>query len=75
MEKTFTNSSTVKRIAYNEDTQTMYVTFLTDKTYQYNNVPKEVYEQAEQAESIGKYIGSNIKGIYTYSIVADGQEG
>lgn len=66
MKKTFTNSSQVDSIEYFADDKKMRVVFKTGATYDYFNVPKDVYERAEQAESIGKFINSEIKGKYEY---------
>ena len=47
-------SSNVRRMAYNDDFQEMYVQFHSDRTYQYDNVPRFIYEQIRDSESVGK---------------------
>lgn len=64
--KTFTNSSQVSQINYVPDEKIMGVTFLTGKRYQYFDVPKEVFERAKSAESIGKFLNSEVKNKYEY---------
>ncbi len=66
--KEFT-SSTIKKIDYNEETKVLTVTFMTNRKYEYYGVPAEVWELTASAESIGKFVGSNIKGIYEYRAI------
>ena len=66
-EKLFTNSSQVKKIAYAD--KTLKVTYLNDKVYAYHEVPEEVWQRALTAESIGKFLNSDIKGKFSYTQV------
>lgn len=58
-------SNQVKAIGYDEDTQTLAVTFTRGpgSIYHYPNVPKETHDAFMQAESIGKYFGTHIKDL------------
>jgi len=68
--KEFTTSSQVKTIDYNESTKEMDVLFVVGKKYRYTAVPKEVFEKACDAESIGKFINSEIKGKFLYTLIS-----
>lgn len=64
--KSFTNSSQVKEIEYNEPSKEMLVTFLTGVKYVYYDITPEIWKQALEAESIGKFLNSSIKGKFRY---------
>jgi len=68
-EKQFTDSTQVKTIWYNEEEKEMEVLFMANKRYVYSNVPKDVWQRSIAAESIGKFINSEIKGKYEYKLV------
>jgi len=68
--KEFTNSSQVKNISYNESSKEMDVLFIVGKKYRYSDVPKHVFENALAAESIGKFINSEIKNKYQYTLIS-----
>lgn len=57
------DSSQVKAIGYDEETQTLAVTFTrgVGAIYHYPNVTKEIYEAFIGAESIGQFFGKFIK--------------
>jgi hypothetical protein len=63
------SSSNIEDIEYDEQSQTMSVTFNNRSTYQLFNVPKDVYERLIKAGSIGAYYANNIKGRYSTSRV------
>lgn len=63
---TFTNSSQVKAIRYFDDSKTLEIDFVSNKTYQYSDVPETVYDAAIVSESIGKYINIHVKPHYAY---------
>ncbi len=67
--KEFTASSTIKKMDYNEETKVLTITYMTNKKYEYYNVPAEVWESTASVDSIGRFVGSNIKGIYEYKQV------
>lgn len=65
-------SSTIATIGYHEESLTLEVTFIKSGTYQYFDVPKAVADEFMHNPpegSHGKYLSSNIKGIYRYSRV------
>lgn len=54
---------------YAEQSRIMQVTFTSGMTYQYFDVPVNVWDAALLADSIGGFINSNIKGKYKYAKV------
>jgi hypothetical protein len=60
------NSSTIARIGYDLQTQTMRVDYFTTGFYDYYDVTQEEYRTiasaAKKAESIGKQVKAVIKG-------------
>ena len=58
-------SSNIESIGYDEGN--LYVKFHNGGTYQYSNVPEDIYFQFLNAESKGKFLHANIKGKYSYS--------
>lgn len=67
MKKETPSSSQVSEIEYLEDRQILAVTFKKGTVYHYYNVPKETADQAFQAESIGNFLNSCIKNVYSYN--------
>lgn len=63
-EVTITRSGMVNTIKYDEDTKVLTLTFNSGGTYEYKDVPEEVFKDMLAAESVGKYFHSNIKGKY-----------
>lgn len=65
-------SSTIATIGYDQDSQTLEVSFLRGAAYQYFEVPKVVADEFmynPPEGSHGKYLSSSIKGYYRYSKV------
>lgn len=63
------SSSNVAAIGYDEDSETLQVEFNNGGTYQYFDVPEQIFAELQHADSIGGYLAKNIKGIYRYSKV------
>ncbi len=72
MEKIPVQSSTIMAIAYDEDSQTLEIDFLSGTCYQYFDVPsvtaKEFIDSPIEG-SHGKHLSQHIKGIYRYAKV------
>lgn len=66
MELQFVESSMIQAFGYDEDTETLLAIFNSGKTYQYSEVPKEVYEGLLEADSKGSYMRSFIIDCYPY---------
>lgn len=64
--KSFTNSSQVSAIWYREDQKELEVLFTSGGRYIYLEVPKEIWDRAIQAESIGKFLNTEVKGKFLY---------
>lgn len=59
-------SSQVKQVGYDLPSQTLYVQFHGGGLYTYAAVPPDVYTSFLKADSLGKYLGANIKGKFKY---------
>ena len=57
-------SSNVASIGYDPGTMTLEVEFHGGRVYQYFDVPEPVYHHFMVAGSIGKFLNSEIKGVY-----------
>ena len=57
-------SSNIARIGWEDDI--LEIEFLSGSTYEYFNVPEDVYEELMNADSKGSYLAHNIKGVYSY---------
>lgn len=67
MEREPVDSSNIATIGYDVDSETLEIEFLRGGVYQYFDVPEQVYEDIISADSAGKYLNSNVKGVYRYS--------
>lgn len=59
-----TSSSVVKRVGYDFATSTLHVELDSGRTYEYLNVPANVYGRFMAAASMGKFFNLEIKGKY-----------
>lgn len=59
------NSSMIKQLAYTEAGD-LLVTFNRGIQYLYRGVPVEKYDEMIKAESVGKYLKSNIEKQYVF---------
>lgn len=69
MEKTPVVSSNVESIGYDEDSSTLEIEFKNGATYQYFDVPENVFNELRDADSVGGYLAARIKGSYRFSKV------
>lgn len=69
MERKSVTSSNIASIGYDEASSTLEIEFLNNSIYQYFDVPQHIYKELMQADSHGKYLAQNIKGVYRYSKV------
>ena len=68
--KTFEiNSSALKTVKYDEIKKQLFITFVSGREYRFDNVPAEVMDKFELAESKGKFYNTEIKNKYTWSEV------
>ena len=66
MELTPVKSSTVAKVGYNPETSELLVEFSSGAQYRYEAVEPEVYSALLGAESVGKFLNSNIKEKYEF---------
>jgi lysyl-tRNA synthetase class 2 len=59
-------STVIKGFNYSKDKKVLVITFVTDKTYKYRNVPEKIYEQFSKATSKGRYFNFNIRDKFEY---------
>jgi hypothetical protein len=69
MEMERVHSSNVAAVGYDEGSSTMQVEFTDGMSYQYFDVPEHIFTSLRDADSVGGYLASNVKGIYRYSKV------
>lgn len=62
-------SSNVAAVGYDEGSSTLQVEFKNGSTYQYFDVSERDFIGLRDAESVGGYLASHIKGVYRYSKV------
>ena len=60
-------SSNVAGFGYDETSNTLTVEFNSGSRYNYYDVPKHIYEGMKSADSKGKYLNNEIKGVYRYA--------
>lgn len=58
------NSSNIDQLRYDDQRGQMYIKFKNGRTYKYNDVPYDVWNQFISAPSIGKFFYSTIKDVY-----------
>lgn len=63
------SSSNIASLGYGEEAEVLEVHFLTGETYQYEGVPKEVYEEFLAAPSKGKFFHASVREEYTFTKV------
>ena len=69
MEMICVSSSNVEAVGYDESSETLQVEFKNSATYQYFDVPGNVFEELRDTDSVGKYLNMHIKGSYRFSRV------
>jgi hypothetical protein len=60
-------SSNIARFGYDEENNVLRVEFTSGGTYDYFDVPKQVFEGMKSASSKGQYLAQQIKGNYRYA--------
>ena len=66
-ETTILSSSNLASATFDPDTDTLTIEFNSGDSYDYFNVPQNVYRSLTLAGSAGDYFNRNIKGRYGYS--------
>ena len=67
MEMLFVVSSNIERIGYDPNSNTLRVEFKSNRTYDYSNVPENVFSELKSASSVGSYHAKNIRNIFPHT--------
>lgn len=59
-------STQIESVGYDPANKILAVKFARGATYHYSNVAPEVHAEMLKAESIGKFFGAKIKGVYPF---------
>ncbi|WP_166417453.1 KTSC domain-containing protein [Cochlodiniinecator piscidefendens] len=69
MEMISVSSSNVSAVGYDSDTSTLQIQFNDGSLYQYFDVPEHIFDGLRTADSAGRYLHQNVKGVFRYSRV------
>jgi KTSC domain-containing protein len=69
MQRIPVSSSSIASVGYDIPSITLEIEFLNGSTYQYFDVPENIYNELMHSGSIGNYLHSYIKGNYRFSRV------
>lgn len=61
-----TNSSCFSKIAYNDETNELVLTFANGRTYAYEGVGKTIFENICKAKSPGSTFNREVRGLFSY---------
>lgn len=75
MEMKPVKSSNVKAAGYDAEAQALHIQFGNGATYRYSGVPKDVYDDLCQCESIGRFVANNLKGKFEHERLPDEKKG
>jgi hypothetical protein len=67
--KTEVVSSQIKSLEYDTETNTLIVTFMQDKKYEYSDVSAEEFRKLIEADSIGRHFNLHFKGVYPFKAI------
>jgi len=67
MKRITVDSSNIASIGYDPETMTLEVEFTNGNVYQYFDVPPSLHENLMLADSKGKFLHTQIKGLYRYA--------
>ncbi len=71
MERQPVESSNLKSVGYDPQTQTLEIEFQHGGVYQYLGVPESIYNSLMSAPSLGSYFYHEIRDVYTFRQVND----
>jgi len=60
------DSSVVMTFNYDQEEETLTIRFKSGAVYEYYDVPEGTYYAFVQADSLGEFLNSEIKGVYPY---------
>jgi hypothetical protein len=61
------SSSAINEAYYDPETKTLYITFVSGSSYQYENVSRQRWNAFKNASSTGRYFVNRIRENYIYS--------
>jgi hypothetical protein len=67
LERTAVNSTNVRAIGYDAQTQTLEIEYASGMIYQYFDVSESVYLEVINSSSVGTAVNTIIKGSFRYS--------
>jgi hypothetical protein len=71
MKRTRVKSSSIVSVGYDGRQQILELEFQGGRLYQYFDVPRQVYDELVQAESIGRFVNRSVKGNYRCLALCD----
>lgn len=67
MDRVPVQSSNISEVGYDPASMTLEVLFTNGTIYQYFDVPEALYQELISAESVGKFLNTQIKNSYRYA--------
>lgn len=67
MDRVPVQSSNISEVGYDPASMTLEVAFTNGTIYQYFDVPETLYQELLHAESVGKFLNTQIKNSYRYA--------
>jgi len=74
MEMIPVQSSQLHAIGYDPARSVLAIRFKTGATYEYAEVPKEIFDEFLDSESPGKFFGQHIRGAFEFSRLPNPEE-
>lgn len=68
------NSSNLKKATYNTENKKLLITFNNNISYEYSDVPWEVFTKFRMSESQGKFFNSEISKKFVYKKIEEDGE-
>ena len=58
------NSTMIRRVVFDDDRETLLVSFRSGLRYVYEGVPRAIYDGLHMAASAGRFFNDHVKGRY-----------
>ena len=59
-------STNISSVNYDDERRVLTVSFQDGGSYEYDNVPRELYEQFSRASSAGRFFGQAVRGLFRH---------
>jgi len=66
MELIQVKSANLSKVGYDEESELLLIVFNSGSIYEFQKVPKDLYESLMQAPSIGSFFNKTIRNRYVY---------